>query len=79
MHQNDVIYGCDITGYCDRLDITVHQLIGFVKTDIVIMQESMDKLNDFMHPDFDIIYKAMSKKRKHLLRLEEWYSETLGD
>ena len=72
MHKNDVIYGCSIDEYCDKHKITVDELINSVRIDISMLKDRVSELGDVMHKDFDIVYKALSKKQTHLSRLEEW-------
>ena len=71
MHNNDIIYGMGIKEYCDRLHITIDDLIKYNNIDVTIIKERLSNM-DIMEEHFDMVYHALQKKIKHGDRLRRW-------
>jgi len=73
----DEIYGVSLEEYCKLQGITPEDLLKKTETDIEILSKRLRKLiweeDRLLDPLVEEIERVVSKKRKHLKRLKDWY------
>lgn len=74
--EYDDLYGMSLSEYCEKHNTNIEALIEKVSIDLEILKKNFEKEYTGMIPTplGDRIYASMEKKRKHLMRLQEWKS-----